>query len=127
MAIDPARAEAVFNAAVGQPLSERPGYIRGACREEPELEARVNALLQAHDGLGSFLEPPARESPSPGAMQEVPGIRIGRYKLLQLIGEGGGLKSQERGEDVNVLPDPLLKRRDLGGGRFDFRPSAQHL
>jgi len=58
---------------------------------------------------------------------ELAGRRGNRRRLLQLGGERGGLQSEECGEHVYVLPDPLLKRRNLGGGRFDFCSSTQHL
>ena len=49
-------------------------------------------MLQAHEAAGSFLEQPLFES-TPTTDQrpavEKPGTRIGPYKLLQLIGEGG--------------------------------------
>jgi eukaryotic-like serine/threonine-protein kinase len=97
MSCDPARAEAVFNAALARPSAERGLYLDSACRDDPVLRARVEALLRADDGLGGFLDPPTRpdalgEALSPegdGVSGEGLGSRIGRYKLRRLIGEGG--------------------------------------
>jgi serine/threonine protein kinase/plasmid stabilization system protein ParE len=85
--------ERIFNAAVekGTP-AERSAFLDGACGSDADLRVRIEALLQAHDQAGSFLDSPALESDatleSPGA-SEGPGTKIGRYKILQLIGEGG--------------------------------------
>jgi len=71
---------------------ERNAYLDEACRECPQVRAEVEELLRAHQKLGSFLKLPAS---SPGQtvqlppIAERPGTIIGRYKLLQQIGEGG--------------------------------------
>jgi WD40 repeat protein len=80
---------------------ERVAYLDHACIGAPELRAAVEALLQHHQEDG-FLETPALETlrlrpartgPSDTVMiasvTEKPGDIIGRYKLLQQIGEGG--------------------------------------
>ncbi|GAF99428.1 unnamed protein product, partial [marine sediment metagenome] len=72
--------------------AERNAYIKAACGNNINLLNRVESLLKAHDADDSFLEAPAlgpdvtaEESPS----IEGPGTKIGRYELLELIGEGG--------------------------------------
>src|SRR6266404_5358406 len=68
--------------------AERERFVAEACREEPGLKEQVLALLQAHEGAGDFLRQTQLISlVSP--LTEKPGDRIGRYKLLQQIGEGG--------------------------------------
>src|SRR5687768_8813327 len=97
MSVDPARAEAVFSAALALPPAERAAYLESVCGDDPGLRVRVEALLQADERLGGFLEPPARpDEPRQAASFEPdaaacegPGSRIGRYKLLKLMGEGG--------------------------------------
>src|SRR3974390_801113 len=69
-------------------------YLDQACRDKPELRQRVEILLREHQRAGSFLEEPAPLSPRPTLDMNAPvtekaGDRIGRYKLLQQIGEGG--------------------------------------
>src|SRR5262249_6490101 len=63
--------------------------VKGACGANAALRARVEALIQAHEAGEGFL--PAQ--PSAGStvlvVTEKAGDRIGRYKLLQNIGEGG--------------------------------------
>src|SRR5438477_67614 len=72
----------------------RAAYLDGVC-EATEVRRRVEALLAALGEAGSFLQRPA-EAPttSVGAASaesaEAPGaVLAGRYKLLELIGEGG--------------------------------------
>lgn len=66
----------------------RAAYVERTCGGDPALRARLEALLEAHEAAAGFLEPTA-QAPSGQAVTERPGTRIGRYKLLQVIGEGG--------------------------------------
>ena len=85
------RERAIFEAALDITSAEgRLGYLKGACGGDAALLARVQALLQAHETAGGFLP----ERPKAGAttiriVTEKAGDRIGHYKLLQEIGEGG--------------------------------------
>ena len=83
----------VFAEAIQLPGSERSAYLERACRADEKLRERVERLLKAHDQVGDFLAQSAPEA-APEAeagisFGEKPGDRIGRYKLLQQIGEGG--------------------------------------
>src|SRR5712691_7417810 len=89
----PKRDVGVFAEALQLPSAERSTYLERACGADEQLRQRVERLLKAHDQAGDFLEKPAPDAtplttaePSVG---ERPGDRIGRYKLLQQIGEGG--------------------------------------
>ena len=72
--------------------AERAAYLDGACGDDLTLRAQVAALLQHHTA-DSFLERPAAGGDTllhgEGFVAEGPGSVIGRYKLLQKIGEGG--------------------------------------
>ena len=97
--------EAIFEAVFALPASERAAYLERTCGGNAGLRQLVEALLEAHEEAGEFLESPApgAEPFSTGAgppgrggtvgltavLAEKPGDRIGRYKLLQQIGEGG--------------------------------------
>ncbi len=79
------RVESVFHAAMSRrSTNERAAYLDGACGDDDRLREKVETLLQAHDEAGNFLVSQTAESPIEG-----PGEQIGRYKILQLIGEGG--------------------------------------
>jgi eukaryotic-like serine/threonine-protein kinase len=101
------REEALFEHALGLASDEaRAAYLRAACGQDSALRERIEALLRAHFQAGKFLQAPPecrREEPFlPGldAAQaagqegaplpsETPGQKIGHYKLLERIGEGG--------------------------------------
>jgi len=79
----------VFNEAKARPTeAERLRFVAEACTHDPTLKQQVLSLLQAHDGAANFLQP-TRLFSSTVLITEKPGDRIGRYKLLQQIGEGG--------------------------------------
>ncbi len=82
-----------FAEAIQLSTDERTAYLERACGSDEELRRRVERLLKAHDQAGDFLEQPAPEaapkSKAGASIGEKPGDRIGRYKLLQQIGEGG--------------------------------------
>jgi len=91
------REEELFAAALALPVAERKHYLEQACGGDTELLQRVEALLRAHEEVGGFLEVPvvsdlldaARAGEPKPPLEETVGTRIGRYKLLQKIGEGG--------------------------------------
>src|SRR6266516_658124 len=84
---------AVFTEALRLPPEDRDRYLDKACKADVEFRRRVEALLQAHEQAGDFLGRPAAGRPARAAQVfpagEKPGDRIGHYKLLQQIGEGG--------------------------------------
>ncbi|MHB9068532.1 MAG: protein kinase, partial [Pirellulaceae bacterium] len=71
---------------------ERSQYLDEACAHDERLRGHIEGLLSAHQDLGSFLESPPLAGASPTIDQpplERRGTRIGPYKLLEQIGEGG--------------------------------------
>jgi serine/threonine protein kinase/tetratricopeptide (TPR) repeat protein len=73
--------------------AERQAYLERACPGNAPLQARIQTLLDHHRD-DSFLEVPAVQMPaSPTQTYDVPAEpalgTIGRYQLLQKIGEGG--------------------------------------
>jgi eukaryotic-like serine/threonine-protein kinase len=103
--------EELYQAAMAQPSEKRADILQRACSGDPELRAEVESLLEAAGSASSFLEGsplsgeagadttsgPTAGGPGrihgilPDAMSpdEVAGTVIGRYHLLQKIGEGG--------------------------------------
>ncbi len=84
--------------------ADQASFLDAACGGDLALRRRVEDLLRDHRALTDSPETavvqvgknaPAEPTPGPGAISvmanvtEKPGDRIGRYKLLQQIGEGG--------------------------------------
>jgi serine/threonine protein kinase/Tol biopolymer transport system component len=84
--------EAIYYEAVDKPADQREAYLQAACGHDAGLLARVRVLLKAHEVQDTFLESapwdPAVVLDTP-TLTEGPGTGVGRYKLLEKIGEGG--------------------------------------
>src|SRR5262245_31260573 len=86
---------AIFNAALELRPEERAAYLEQTCAGDDALRGRVEHLLLEHERARGFLEtaPPGldynRTVRVSAPALEKPGDRIGHYKLLQQIGEGG--------------------------------------
>ena len=101
MSATPDRVEELFNRAVALGAGERPALLDRECGDDPALRRRVDALLSAHEAQANFLPsfgPPQDGPPEygpPGDELTLPdtsggrGDRVGPYKILQRIGEGG--------------------------------------
>jgi len=88
------REAAIFDAAMELPPEQRAAYLDQACGGDAALRQRVESLLRASGSRCEFLDPPSGSELRPTLqitvpLTEKPGGRIGRYKLLQQIGEGG--------------------------------------
>jgi serine/threonine protein kinase len=84
--------ETIYDEAISKPPKERKAYIEEACGNDTELLARIETLLKAREVKDSFLEVPALDHEitlDKSPIVEKPGTVIGRYKLLEQIGEGG--------------------------------------
>ncbi len=87
-----ARAKGVFDGAVDLRDEERAAFLETACGQDTVLRARVEALLASDRKDDRFLGNPtmgAAGDGGAGAGGERPGMRIGPYRLVELIGEGG--------------------------------------
>ena len=69
----------------------RAAFLDRVCAGDPEKRKRLEQLLASHFQADVFMEAPAVEESraSAGYSAELVGTMIGRYKLLELIGEGG--------------------------------------
>jgi len=86
------RIKPIFEQALDLEGDNRRAYLDEACGGSPDLRNKIEALLRAHEGAHGFLESPALEtqvSLGESPLSEGPGTVIGRYKLLEKIGEGG--------------------------------------
>src|SRR5262245_66299907 len=86
-----------FDRAADLPPGERAAFLEEACAGDPELRAEVESLL-AHDAgppaeadtlvrrpWDPALSPPAQQPPAAPALP----ARVGRYRVVRVLGEGG--------------------------------------
>ena len=92
----PQREAELFDDVAALPAAERAAYLDRAIGADAVLRRRLNELLLAHDGVGELDDaPPALQVEIEAARGSAPhddavvGLRIGRYKVLERIGEGG--------------------------------------
>jgi serine/threonine protein kinase/tetratricopeptide (TPR) repeat protein len=86
------RAVEIFARATALGTAEREAFLVDACGDDEALRAEIDALLAARDLQGDFLASPADVASAEtlaGGPGEGPSSTIGKYKLLQQIGEGG--------------------------------------
>jgi eukaryotic-like serine/threonine-protein kinase len=88
------REETIFEAAAQLAVEQRATYLKAACGEDARLRQRIEMLLAAHERSSNFMEESAvlagaKRELQPVLFSEKTGDKIGRYKLLQQIGEGG--------------------------------------
>jgi len=85
--------EAIYHAALEKQAGpERAAYLDSACGNNAALRDHVEALLKANEDAGNFLDTPPADlgaALDDSPISEAPGTVIGRYKLLEKIGEGG--------------------------------------
>lgn len=93
MGINKINKEEIFNIAADiEDPAERSSYLDNACKGDHKLRADIESLLRSDRKAGDFLESPplaANVTLDDSPLTEGPGTVIGRYKLLEKIGEGG--------------------------------------
>src|SRR5687768_4175886 len=70
----------------------RDAYLLGACARDSTVRRKVEELLKEHFANDSLMAGPAVEaerSSAESGVGEAPAQMLGRYKLLEKIGEGG--------------------------------------
>ena len=92
------REAALFAMAARKPAGERAAFLQAVCGEESSLRQRLEALLEANDQPDDVMEPvphvaAAKATAKLAFAEDVPdeavGQLIGRYKVLEKVGEGG--------------------------------------
>src|SRR5882762_8803001 len=87
--------EKIFQVAADMSATERAAYLLNACEGQPVLRERVERLLASHDD-GGFMQRSVDRTDSAELQAELARLkpeegedRVGNFKLLQKIGEGG--------------------------------------
>ena len=87
------RIRAIFDMVADLEQPEREPTLRRACGDDEALFEAVQTLLRAMDDAGDFMRPlgrpPEDAEGAPPPTGEAPGDVIDRYRLLEVIGEGG--------------------------------------
>jgi WD40 repeat protein/serine/threonine protein kinase len=88
---DVQKIRAVFCEALKKETQQaRDAYIARACKGDPNLREEVEALLETQSKANDFFKGPLiGPETAEDEISEAPGTVIGRYKLLEKIGEGG--------------------------------------
>jgi serine/threonine protein kinase len=91
MPADPNLVRDLFLAAVELPAAERASYLAANASGDAEVRADVERLLAAHEQPAGVLVRPAPGIPTVdyAPIPERVGTKIGPYKLMEQIGEGG--------------------------------------
>jgi serine/threonine protein kinase len=79
----------IFGRTLELPPEERAAYLREACKGDEDLRHRVQMLVDAYREDSPALKTRALSPSVSAPLSEGVGTLVGRYKLLEQIGEGG--------------------------------------
>lgn len=83
----------VFHSALALPPDERAGFLDKVCHGQDSLRKEIESLISSHQETGSFIDSPAyriaAELFSDQQIELKAEQKIGRYKILSLLGKGG--------------------------------------
>lgn len=114
---DALRALQLFEQAIAVDPAERVAFLTHACAGDLGLHEEVQALLQADAAAGDFLAQPL------GGRSDRSGERLGTYRLMHLIGNGGmgSVYQAERADGAFAKPIAIkLLLFDAGDLRTRF-------
>ncbi|MBZ5550104.1 MAG: protein kinase, partial [Acidobacteriia bacterium] len=84
-----ARIKEIVATALELDPTQRAEFIRKQCGDDERVRQEVESLLSHHDGADSVLENPPAGNLFPAAEQKLIGHRIGAYRIVREIGQGG--------------------------------------
>ena len=81
--------ESVFAEAAELDQAERGALLDVRCAGRPELRREIESLLVSHDAVGRFMTVAHASPADPQRVRDHAGEIVGRFRLLERIGEGG--------------------------------------
>jgi TolB-like protein/Flp pilus assembly protein TadD len=106
------RMEDLFQLALDMAPDVRAGFLDQACKGDPGLRGKLQAMLDAAgepaDFLGASVESAARDFLVPKDMVLQPGTTIGRYSIISMLG-AGGMGRVYRARDTRLDRDVAIK------------------
>ena len=127
--------EVIFADALALPPERRRAFIDSRCRDDRAAARRVMALLDGYQARSAFLDTPAPAAAlhalkfaiAAAPMEPAPGDRVGRYQLVERIGEGGFgiVYLAEQQEPVRRRVAPKLIRLGMDTREFIARFEAE--
>lgn len=112
------RVEAVFYDALDRPTAERARYLASTCGEDLELRLEVESLLASMAGASESMREAIAAvagSVATTGVASLVGKRVGAYRLVEVIGEGGmGTVYLARRDDAQYKRDVAIKILPLG-------------
>ena len=112
----------------------REAYLDEACSGDAPLRAEIQSMIEAHGEQGEFLSEPTQYEAvrsrtgtfDTQQLAERVGTKIGRYKLLQRIGEGGfGVVYMAEQQEPDAAPSPRPIVSGGGSGRLLYPPTVK--
>ncbi len=99
------RVRALFDEAVSRPAGGRNAFLEQACPNDPALRREVESLLEAHREENSRVGDVIRRAADSASSPLRVGTRLGPYRVLEAIGEGGmgSVYLAERSDGAFVL------------------------
>jgi serine/threonine protein kinase len=118
----------IFDAALQQPVADRPAFVQKACGRNNQLEETINKLLLADQQAGNFLEQGAVTQCASSFSEGTPhsfsegDIVSNRFEILRFLGEGGmgevyEVRDLDLGENLalkTIRPDFASEQTALG-------------
>ena len=112
--------------------TQRTEFVRQRCGGDDELRHEVESLLSCPDGADSILENPPAPNLFPPAEESMVGRRIGAYRIIREIGQGGmGVVYLAARDDREFVRQVAIKMVKAGGNHSEilrrFRNERQTL
>ncbi len=85
----PDRIKDILYEALDLPTHSRAAFLDRTCENDPELRAKVQTLLEAHEDAPGFMDGANTRSPLIEPIDIQPGDTLGPYRLVRQLGEGG--------------------------------------